>query len=580
MVDVAKVLGGKYRLDTLLGSGGMGSVWLGRHIELESSVAVKFLHAHGPQSESLVTRFLREAKAAAAIRHRNVVSTTDFGISDDGEPYMVMELLEGESLAQRLERSPPLTVPELVNLLSQTLGGLAAVHAAGIIHRDLKPENIFLVRDDDAPYPKLIDFGVSRGAPGSGSSSATQSGLLVGTPHYMSPEQARGLKTIDHRTDIYSMGVILYESLSGVLPYDSENVGDLIMMVTSGGAPPLSTHRPDLGQMMSDVIAKAMSQKPDDRFQTAREMRLALYEAAVQLVPEMGRPTQLPGGGGMGPRILTPEELVAAGAPAMSGAPDNIGLTTPPAFPVLSVSAPAYMLANFGVPKPAGVPHMPALTPEESAPYGVGPNSSSPEVPGFSDYPRGKKKKSATQIWTAVFALVAVAGFGTAIFWPKPAAPVAATPTTPPAAVPQEAGALEVPATARNVMVTLNGVMNGATVLVDGVEMTSFPVPGGDPQQRTLELPIGERVYAIEVRADGRVPWRIGHHASNGAEYQVTLDPLPANAIANAQRVQTRPGVRPGAGRPARPGQPAGNGRPAPGQTQGPQQGVFRDVEF
>ncbi|MBK8170156.1 MAG: protein kinase [Sandaracinaceae bacterium] len=564
----------------------MGSVWLAQHIELESSVAVKFLHAHGPQSESLVTRFLREAKAAAAIRHRNVVSTTDFGISDDGEPYMVMELLEGESLAQRLERSPPLTVPELVNLLSLSLGGLAAVHAAGIIHRDLKPENIFLVRDDDAPYPKLIDFGVSRGAPGSTGSSATQSGLLVGTPHYMSPEQARGLKTIDYRTDIYSMGVILYEALSGVLPYDSENVGDLIMMVTTGGAPPLSTYRPDLGQMMSDVIAKAMSQKPEDRFQTAREMRLALYEAAVQLVPEMGRPTQLPGGGGMGggmgPRILTPDELIAAGAPAMSGAPDAFGLSTPPAIPVLSVAAPAYLASNMNVPKPAAVPNMPSLNPEEATPYdAVLANSSSPEMPGFSDYPRAKPKGSSTKLWTIVFAAIAIVGFGTAIFWPK-AAPQQRASTTPPAtpqgptpAATQETGAMDLPTTPTTVQVTLDGVIDGARVIVDGHEMASFPVRGGDPARRTLELTGGDHVYAIEVNAEGRVPWRVGHPGSSGAEYRVVLEP---SARAANNRIVRGGVARPGVVRGGRPG-----ATPAPGQAgqaAQPQQGVFRDVEF
>ena len=285
MLERGSVIGGKYRLDEQVGTGGTATVWRAVHTELNRPLAVKFLNVPGREPEKVRELFLEEARLAASVRHRNVVDIIDFGTTDDGVPYMVMELLEGTILVDRLIDGPPLHVGEFIRIMADVLTGLSAVHDAGIVHRDLKPENVFLVRDSDGSiYPKLLDFGISRidhNMPTSTRSSApTMDGLIVGTPHYMSPEQARGLRDVDYRTDIYAVGVLLYEGLAGQLPFDSENPGDLIVMVTTQVATPLGTLRPELGQAISDVIERAMARARDARWRSALEMRHALLEAA------------------------------------------------------------------------------------------------------------------------------------------------------------------------------------------------------------------------------------------------------------------------------------------------------------
>lgn len=272
------VVGGRYRLVRKIGEGGMATIWEAEHQTLGSPVAVKFLQWSGPQSEQIRERFLREARVAASVRHRNVVEITDFGLMDDKTPYIVMERLQGEILADIFEREVALPPHEAARLVSLTLRGLAVVHEKGIVHRDLKPENIFIVSDPDGSYPKLLDFGVSRRTEPA-AKNLTQEGMLLGTPDYMSPEQARGLRDIDARTDIYSMGIILYEALSGRLPFESENIGDLIVMITTQPPTPITAHVPDLAHPLVEIVERAIAKDREQRFPTAREMRWALIEA-------------------------------------------------------------------------------------------------------------------------------------------------------------------------------------------------------------------------------------------------------------------------------------------------------------
>jgi len=285
MAKAGDVVGGKYRLIHPLGIGGMGTVWRAEHQELRQHVAIKMLDARGPNADRAVRRFQREAQIAASIHHRNIVYISDFG-TDCDEPYIVMELLVGVPLSDRMVIGEPLGVSTFLHLVEETLLGLTAVHAAGVVHRDMKPENIFLVRESDgSTYPKLLDFGVSRSTERGQGHTITREGIVMGTPEYISPEQARG-RMADLRSDVYSLGVVVYEALAGRLPFQADNSADLIVAVLNAQPLPLFTLRPELGRPLSDLIARAIQRDPDQRFQNADEMRVAIG-AVLEAQPEL-----------------------------------------------------------------------------------------------------------------------------------------------------------------------------------------------------------------------------------------------------------------------------------------------------
>jgi serine/threonine-protein kinase len=281
-------LGGKYRLERLLGQGAAGAVWLGVNETIGRDVAIKVLREDGRQKQSI--RFLQEAKLVAQIHSRHVVSIYDFGATAEGILYMVMERLHGETLGARLRRVPLVRVQDLLRHVAEILSGLDQVHRNGIVHRDLKPENVFLVEEPGELYAKILDFGVSRSEDpsvlGPDISKVTQTGMTVGTPLYMAPEQARGRRDIDGRTDLYAVGVIVYKALTGDPPYDDTNVVELLLKVAHAEkAPALHERRPDLGHALSDFLQRAMAPRREDRFPDALEMRNALLEAARGLPP-------------------------------------------------------------------------------------------------------------------------------------------------------------------------------------------------------------------------------------------------------------------------------------------------------
>jgi eukaryotic-like serine/threonine-protein kinase len=271
----------------MIGQGAAGSVWQASHETIGKMVAIKFLRKD--QGRAAI-RFLQEARIAAQVQHRYIVSIFDFGNLPDGTLYMVMERLNGETIGARISRAPAVSVREFLRWTRQALTGLAVVHAHGIIHRDLKPENIFLVEESGEVFPKLLDFGVSRTEDNSMLSAdvakLTATGMTVGTPLYMSPEQARGRREIDARADVYSMGVILYRALSGRAPYRESNVLDLMMaVVNSTEAPPLAAKRADLGPEISRIIQKAMAPDRDQRYPNCEALIKAL-ESVESLIPE------------------------------------------------------------------------------------------------------------------------------------------------------------------------------------------------------------------------------------------------------------------------------------------------------
>jgi eukaryotic-like serine/threonine-protein kinase len=234
---------GNYRITQLLGEGGMGAVYLAEHPGIGRKAAVKVLHPELTRHTDMAARFFNEARAANAIHHPGIVEVFDFGTLPTGVSYIVMELLQGESLAGRLRKGGPLPMAAALEYATQAAAALGAAHKEGIVHRDLKPDNLYLVPDPRNPgreMIKVLDFGIAKlaGNPDAPGSVKTRTGTIMGTPVYMSPEQCRGTKEVDHRTDIYALGVILYEMLCGAPPFVSEGHGELIHLHISAPPPP------------------------------------------------------------------------------------------------------------------------------------------------------------------------------------------------------------------------------------------------------------------------------------------------------------------------------------------------------
>ncbi|HVR02871.1 MAG TPA: serine/threonine-protein kinase [Polyangia bacterium] len=282
---------GNYRVLSLLGEGGMGAVYLAEHPGIGRRVAVKVLHKQFTGDEQLLGRLLNEARAANAIRHPNIIEILDSGMRDDGVPYLVMELLEGESLGGRIRRLGPLPLAEVIAFTLQTASALGAAHKKGIVHRDLKPDNLFVVGtadesgrvEVDAPNEriKVLDFGIAKlQMPQPGDSVKTRTGTLMGTPVYMSPEQCRGTKTVDHRSDVYSLGIIVYEMLIGRPPFMSDGFGELVNMHLNVPPPSPRATRPEISEQLDAIVLKMLAKNPEDRYPDMASLTSALRIAA------------------------------------------------------------------------------------------------------------------------------------------------------------------------------------------------------------------------------------------------------------------------------------------------------------
>jgi serine/threonine-protein kinase len=258
---VGRTLDGRYRVEKVLGEGGMGVVYLVTHVALGKRMALKVLHGEGARDETTVARFVQEAQASSAIGHPNIVDVIDFGRLADGSAYFVMELLEGESLTDRIKRGA-IPLEQTIAIAEQIASALAAAHARGIVHRDLKPDNVQLVRRSAEEAVKVLDFGIAK--VGGASSKLTKTGMIFGTPHYMSPEQAAG-QSVDARTDVYALGVILFEMATGTVPFD----GDTFMGILSKHMfepPPRPTNVLASTHPLEPVILRALAKKPEDRY--------------------------------------------------------------------------------------------------------------------------------------------------------------------------------------------------------------------------------------------------------------------------------------------------------------------------
>jgi serine/threonine protein kinase len=284
------VIAGKYRLDGMIGRGGMGSVWSTMHLGLGQRVAVKLIAKRYAGSREARQRFDLEAKAVAQLRSRYVVQVFDNGETEDGTPYIVMELLEGESLDHRIERRGPVPLDQALRIIGQVGRALTRAHGLGIVHRDLKPENIFLTRsdeDDGGEIAKVLDFGIAKIKTADTGGSATRTGTVLGTPLFMSPEQARGLKSVDHRTDLYSLGMVTFTMLTGRNAFAGESFGDILVAICTQPLPSLRTHAGFLPPALDAWMQRACAKEPGDRFASIEPMLDALYTAAGMARPRV-----------------------------------------------------------------------------------------------------------------------------------------------------------------------------------------------------------------------------------------------------------------------------------------------------
>jgi len=284
------IIDGKYRIVRLLGEGGMGAVYEGENTRIHRRVAIKVLHAAVAQTGEAVQRFEREAQAAGRIGSEHIVEVLDLGNLPSGDRYMVMEFMDGDPLSGRIRARGRLTPGEIYPILHQLLEALAAAHATGIIHRDLKPDNVYLLksRGGKADFVKLLDFGISKFNQLSGDSgfSMTRTGAVMGTPYYMAPEQAKGARDLDHRVDLYAVGVILYEAVTGEVPFNADTFNELLFKIVLETARPVETVVPGIDPGFAAIVNKSMAREPASRFQSAREFQQALEQWAAGAGPQ------------------------------------------------------------------------------------------------------------------------------------------------------------------------------------------------------------------------------------------------------------------------------------------------------
>ena len=274
---VGELVGEKYRILRMIAEGGMGVVYEAQHAVVKRRFAVKFLRTDLADRRDLLTRFHREAQAAGALESENIAAAIDFGILADGTPYIVMEHLVGESLGSLLAREGCLPIERAVDLCLQACRGMQAAHAAGIVHRDLKPENLFLCRrEDGTDLVKVLDFGIAKLEQSELNSAATRTGTILGTPAYMSPEQARGDKSIDHRTDVYGLVAILFEMLSGKKPHPGDSHNAILHHIATQPAVSLRSAQPNLPAPLVETVERALACNRDQRHASVEELVLAL----------------------------------------------------------------------------------------------------------------------------------------------------------------------------------------------------------------------------------------------------------------------------------------------------------------
>jgi eukaryotic-like serine/threonine-protein kinase len=331
------VIAGKYRVERVIGQGGMGTVVKARHTLLEQDVAIKVLAAELASDPQYAARFLREAQTAVSIKGEHVVRVLDVGTRENGAPFMVMEYLEGQDLAAIVETSGPLHINDAVDYILQACEALAEAHVAGLTHRDIKPSNLFLAkRSDGSPLVKLLDFGIAKPATAT-DTRLTATGAAMGSPSYMSPEQVRNAKTVDHRSDIWSLGASLHEMLAGAPPFHADTFPALCAAIIADEPTPLKTARSDTPAELQEIINKCLDKKPEGRYSDVAALAAALLphgsshaQISVDRITKIINPAAILGAPAPRPSLVSAPNLQPA-AFAATAVSTSINLPEAPA---------------------------------------------------------------------------------------------------------------------------------------------------------------------------------------------------------------------------------------------------------
>ncbi|MFO0762657.1 MAG: protein kinase [Byssovorax sp.] len=373
-MKAGEVLAWRYRLDARLGVGGMGEVWRATHTGTGRELAIKILHAHAATAESARARFAHEAQASARIKHPAIVDVFDMGELEDGSLYLTMELLDGVLLADALHAEPPLGVHDFVVIMHGVAGALAAAHAAGIIHRDIKPANVFLHRSRDTGFfsPKVLDFGVSKFQNASDSQS-TKVGSILGSPRYMSPEQARSASQVDARTDIWAMGVLLFEGLTGTWPHEGDSFSSLVVAICTAPPASIDAVAPGLPESLRAIVRDCLAPL-EQRIGSAAALAARL-EAALADPSLAGRPLPAP--------LHPPDREMRSVSGIIVRAPSPAGAIEPPSRAGIAAPRPVESPSSLGVagaPSAASKRRMPTMT-ELVSPEMLAQSPAAPRTP-------------------------------------------------------------------------------------------------------------------------------------------------------------------------------------------------------
>jgi eukaryotic-like serine/threonine-protein kinase len=522
--ETGQILAGKYLVEQVLGIGGMGVVVAAKHIQLDQKVAIKYLLPAALLNPEVVERFAREARAAAKIRGEHVARVIDVGQFDDGAPYMIMEHLEGHDLAKHLELHGPLPFEDAVRYLLETCEALAEAHAAKIVHRDLKPSNMFLATQPDrSTIIKVLDFGISKtgDAP---AAALTKTSALMGTCFYMSPEQLTNPKGVDHRSDIWSLGIILYELLSGRQPFLGESVPEIIGGILSNEPEPLKTLRADVPFGLEVVIGRCMQTKPADRYQSVAQLAAALgpfanardrqsIETTARVLGESLRP----------PQATLPSGNTDAGKATMLGSSSpnaQTGPTLPPITNATSEEAP---------PASAAAPVVPQTMTSGVAPA-TGPAVAAVTTHGMSTSAITEKPKRSPVPMIAAGAVLVLA-IGGGLFAMKGKG---ASTDTPPA--PASTGLVAAPATQAAPADPPAAAPTGTTTLLPAAAAAA-PAPDPSPAAQATNVAAPRVSPTPRASASAAAPVKSGAPVATGAP----TAPAATQAAAPASSTKSNP---------------------------------------